>query len=251
MIVDQGTFRRALLDAGAPRPDGLTDGTGQPAGRRFDVYRNNVAVSLTEALETAFPVVAKLVGAANFKLLAGAFLRQHPPSSPLMMFYGAEMPAFLETFGPTQNIGYLPDIARLELALRESYHAADAQSVEPAAIGALPPEDLMAASVSLAPSLRLIRSDWPVHAIWWFNTEDGAPKPAMAAEDVAVIRSEFDPVPVLLPPGGGVFVAALLAGETFGSAYEAAAKADPDFDLTPILALLLTNGAITTIGEPT
>ena len=168
-----------------------------------------------------------------------------------MMFYGAEMPAFLAGFGPTSAIGYLPDIARLELALRESYHAADAPPVAPAAIGALPPEDLMARSVTLAPSLRLIRSRWPIHAIWRFNTQDDAPKPAMAAEDVAVFRPEFDPFPVLLPQGGGVFLAALLSGATFGGAVEAAAEAVPDTDLTAILALLMSNAAITELGDPT
>lgn len=249
MIVDQTTFRTALLDATAPRPEGLSDGAGAPAGRRFDVYRNNVAVSLTEALETAFPVVAKLVGAANFKLLAGAFLRQHPPRSPVMMFYGSDMPAFLAAFGPTAGIGYLPDVARLELALRESYHAADAAPVAPAEIGALAPEDLMARRVTLAPSFRLIRSRWPVHAIWRFNTEDGAPKPAMAAEDVAVFRPEYDPVPVLLPPGGGAFLEALQSGASFGGAVEAAAEATPDTDLTAILALLMSHGAITDLGD--
>ena len=249
MMVDQQTFRAALLDADAERPAGLTDGAGAPAGRRFDVYRNNVAVSLTEALETAFPVVAKLVGDQNFKLLAGAFLRAHPPQSPLMMFYGAAMPAFLESFGPTSQIGYLPDVARLELALRESYHAADASPVDTSLVAALPPEDLMAATVALAPSLRLIRSPWPIHAIWMFNAVANAPKPAMAAEDVAVFRVDYDPEPVLLPPGAAAFLAALLDGATFGAAFDQAADTVEGFDLTPLLALLLTKGAIVHIGD--
>ena len=248
MIVDEGTFRRAILSPEVARPDGLSDGSGQPAGRRFDVYRNNVAVSLTEALETAFPVIWKLVGDANFKLLAGAFLRQHPPSSPLMMFYGAEMPEYLSSFGPTANLGYLPDVARLELALRESYHAADADPMDPARLQALPPERLLASTISLAPSLRLIRSRWPIHAIWAFNMADG-PKPQAAAEDVAVLRADMDPEPVLLPPGGGAFLAALLDGATLGAAIESATGEVEDFDLSPTLAILIGAHAITDLGE--
>ena len=243
----QTAFRKALLDAGTARPEGLTDGAGRPAGRRFDVYRNNVAVALTEALETTFPVLQKLLGAENFRLLARAFLRRHPPASPLMMFYGGEMPGFLARFGPTAETGYLPDVARLELALRESYHAADYAPADPAALQAVAPERLAGTRITLAPPVRLVRSRWPVYAIWRFNTEAGAPSPAMAAEDVLVVRPEFDPEPRLLPQGGGGFVAALLAGGTFGAALESAGT--DGFDLTGTLALLLNAGAIARIGD--
>lgn len=249
MKIDQKMFRMAVLSPDADRPEGLTDGTGNPAGRRFDVYRNNVAVSLTEALETAFPVVRKLVGDANFKLIASVFLRQHPPSSPLMMFYGAKMPEFLARFDPTKSIQYLPDIARLELALRDSYHAADSEAIDPAVLQSMAPDALMASNVSLAPSLRLVRSPWPIHAIWRFNMEEDAPKPEMAAEDVAVIRAEMDPEPVLLPPGGGEFVAALRDGQTFGAALAAASEVHETFDLSRVLALLIGTNAITKIGD--
>lgn len=249
MNVDQITFREALLAPDAARPQGLSDGQGREAGRRFDVYRNNVAVSLTEALETAFPAIRKLVGVENFKLLAAAFLRQHPPTSPLMMFYGAEMPGFLTDFEPTKAIGYLPDIARLELALRESYHAADAAPIDPADLQALSPEDLTAATLGLAPAMRLVRSRWPIHAIWTFNMEDGAPKPQMVAEDVLITRPEFDPSPILLPPGGGAFVAALQSGETLGAAMEAATTDAENFDLSELLSILISTNTLTKIGD--
>ncbi|MEL7149637.1 MAG: DNA-binding domain-containing protein [Pseudomonadota bacterium] len=248
MNVDQTAFREAVLTPDMPRPAGLSDGEGNPAGRRFDVYRNNVAVSLTEALETAFPVIRKLVGDANFKLLAGAFLRQHPPSSPLMMFYGAEMPAFLATFEPTQTIGYLPDVARLELALRESYHAADAEPIDPTVLQTVTPDVLLANHLTLAPSLRLIRSPWPIHAIWRFNMDNG-PKPTSVAEDVVVLRADMDPEPVLLPPGGGTFLAAVLNGVPLGAAFETAASEVETFDLSQTLALLIGAHAITDFGD--
>ena len=249
MQVDQTTFRSALLDPETARPLGLTDGEGRAAGRRFDVYRNNVAASLTEALETAFPVIQKLVGAENFKLLAATFLRQHPPTSPLMMFYGAEMPDFLASFGPTSGTRYLPDVARLEMALRESYHAEDSTPINPGALQALSPDQLVASRVGLAPSLRLIRSDWPVFSIWRFNMEEAAPKPEMGAEAVLIARPELDPTPYLLPPGGGAFLADLMEGQTFGAAMDAAVTDHEAFDLTQVLTLLIETQALTKLGD--
>lgn len=249
MTSSQTTFRQALLDPEAPRPAGLADGQGRDAGRRFDVYRNNVTVALGDALETAFPTVAKLVGAQNFKLLAAAYLRQHPPKSPLMMFYGEDMPAFLEHFAPTSTIGYLPDIARLELAMRHSYHAKDAQALDPGVLQTMPPDKLMASTVTLAPATQLIRSKWPVHAIWAFNNQPGAPKPAMAAEDTLILRADLDPEPHLLPPGGGAFIQALLDQTTLGAAIERATTENASFDLSAMLALLITNNALTDLKD--
>lgn len=242
--VSQDMFRAALLDAARPVPDGLIDGADQPAGRRYNVYRNNVAVSLTEALATGFPVITKLLGQQNMDGLSGLYLRAHPPTSPLMMFYGESFPDFIATLPQLSHLGYLPDVARLELAMRRAYHAADSTAINPAALGAMEPETLMSTRFGLAPSLQLIRSAWPIHSIWQFNTQTDAPKPAARAEDVLVLRAEFDPEPHALPPGGGAFIAALQANETLGAAHDAALHEAPDFDLGLILALLIQNGAI-------
>jgi hypothetical protein len=249
MTVSQTEFTRAMLDPAATPPEGLTNPDGAPATKRFDVYRNNVAVSLTEALETAFPVIRKLIGAENFKGLAGLYLRQHPPSSPLMMFYGAEMPGFLADFAPLAHVPYLPDVARLELALRRSYHAADAAPIAPEALQALAGDALMAARLRFAPAMALIRSRYPVHGIWSYNMQEGAPKPPAAGQNVLIGRPEFDPLMQVLAPGGGVFAARLLEGARFGQALDAALAQVPDFDLSAVLGQMLALGAITGIEE--
>ncbi len=246
MTVSQTEFHAALLDAKTPVPDGLTDAEAQPAGRRFSVYRNNVAVSLTDAMHQAFPVITKLLGAQNMDGLSGIFLRQHPPTSPLMMFYGEAFPAFLANMPQLSHLAYLPDVARLELALRQSYHAADSQAAPTDAL-AVPPEDVMQARLTFAPSMRIIRSDWPVHAIWRFNSEPDAPKPTTGAEDVLITRPEFDPAPHLLPPGGANWIGHIQSGNTIGEAFEKTASETPDFDLGTTLALLLQGGAITSV----
>ncbi|WP_170335203.1 HvfC/BufC N-terminal domain-containing protein [Ruegeria arenilitoris] len=246
MSVSQTEFRAALLDAAKPVPDGLLDASSQPAGRRFSVYRNNVAVSLTEAMHQAFPVITKLLGPQNMDGLAGLFLRQHPPSSPLMMFYGQEFPEFLSRMEQLSHLGYLPDVARLELAIRESYHAADSQPIDADAL-AVSPEDLMQAKLGFAPSMRVLKSAWPVHAIWRFNNDPDAPKPEPGAQDVLVTRPEYDPTPQLLPPGGADWISGLLSGQTIGEAFEITTAEIPDFDLGTTLALLLQGAAITSV----
>jgi len=249
MTVSETQFVAALRDPTAKRPGGLSDGRGRPAGRRFDVYRNNVMASLIEALEASFPCLRKLLGDQNFKVLARAFVDQHPPSSPLMMFYGAEMPAFVAAFPPTQSTGYLPDIARLEIAMRTSYHAADAAPADPAVLQSLPPDRLVTVRLRLVPAAILVRSEWPIHAIWRYNMEPDAPKPQMAAQDVLILRPDLDPHPHLLPAGGAAFVSALGAGQPLGAALAAAHQDTPAFDLADVLTLLITGGAIQYIGE--
>lgn len=239
--MSQSDFRAALLDPDLPAPAGLTGPQGRPAGRRFDVYRNNVTVSLTDALRQAFPVVRKLVGEEFFTAMAREHLRAHLPRSPLLMFYGESMPDFLAGFPPVRHLGYLPDVARLELALRQSYHAADAVPIPDEELAKLTPDTLLGARLAFAPSLRLVRSDWPVHSIWMANMR-GRPAPtAFVAEDALIVRPGFDPEPLLLPQGTGTFVAALIEGLTFGEAFDKSGT----FDLSATLALLLAHGAVT------
>lgn len=247
MTVTQQEFRTAMLDAAVDVPQGLVDAEGKPAGRRFSVYRNNVAVSLTEALETGFPVIAKLLGEANFKPIAGLYLRQSPPDVPVMMHYGATFPQFLQDFQPLQHLGYLADVARVELAMRRSYHAADSTGVAGDALAQISPEDLPEVRLTLAPSLEMVRSHWPIYDIWAFNTYDDHPKPEARAQNVVVMRPEFDPLPHALPAGGATFISAIQKGETLGQAAETAAELTEDFDLGAVLGLLLQGGAITDI----
>jgi hypothetical protein len=237
-MTGHGAFLRALLDPAAAVPAGLAGPGGGPADRRFAVYRNNVAVGLTEALEAAFPIVRRIVGDDFFRAMAGVFLREHPPDSPCLARYGAAMPEFLARFPPTARLGYLPDVARLENALRRAYHAADAAPIGP---GDLPAAaGLATARVTLAPAVAVIRSRAPLFGIWRYNTGADAPKPGAGPEDVLVTRPGFDPQVDLLPPGGAAFVEALGRGVPLG---EAAAEAGAA-RVEPVLRLLLSRAAL-------
>lgn len=245
-MTTEAQFRASLLDAKAPIPPGLTDGAGRRAGRRYAVYRNNVAVSLTEAIETGFPAIASLLGADNMQRVAGAFIRQEQPRTPILSQYGAGFPAFLAAQDQLSHLPYLADVARLELALRAAYHAADADPLAPERLAALPPERLMAARLTIAPAVRALASPWPILDIWRRNAVPGAPKPGTGPQEVLVTRPGFDPEALALPPGGAAFVTALQAGATVAAALEAAPEG---VDLATIFTALLQGGAITEIRE--
>ena len=236
----QSLLTEALLDPGARLPAGLVDPFGQAAPRRFAVYRNNVAASLTRALETGFPTLRKLVGDAFFAAMAGNFLRAHPPRSPVLMLYGEDFPDWLARFPPVAHLGYLPDVARLDQAMRESYHAADSTPLPEAEFQRLLGEDIARLRVTLAPSLRLIRSRWPIAAIWRANHEDGPP-PRMEAESVVVLRPDFDPHPHALSTGSALVVQGLLAGMSLGESLDLPGE---PIDLPGLLGLLIGNRAI-------
>lgn len=240
--MSQALFAAAVLNPEMAVPVGIVDALGRPAPRRFDVYRNNVTVSLVKAMEDGFPVVRRLVGPEFFAAMALVHVRAHPPQGPVLMGYGADFPAFLQGFPPVAHLGYLPDVARLELALRESYHAADAAPVPPDVLAALSIDDLLASRMRLAPSLRLLASRWPVQAIWRANTEGGT-APVMQAEDVIVLRADFDPRPHVLAEGGLAVVQALLDGATLGAALSQA----PLVDAGALLTLLLQSNTIVEI----
>jgi hypothetical protein len=238
--MNQTAFTQALLDPEAPVPAGIVDPQGRPAPRRFSVYRNNVASSLTRALEAAFPTVRKLVGDEFFAAMAVVFLRSHPPRSRMLMLYGEEFPGWLEGFPPVAQLGYLPDVARLDQAMRESYHAADSVPLGEAEFQRLIGADIAGLRLRLAPSVRLVRSRWPVVSVWTANAE-GGPAPRPGPEDALVLRPEFDPRPHRLPSGGGAFVQGLLAGLPLGQALDLAGG---ELDLPGVLSLLISGRAI-------
>lgn len=243
----QTDFRTALFDPETAHPVTLTNGADAPAGKRFDVYRNNVAVSLKEAMSAAFPAIEKLLGPENFSAISGFFLRLHPPQDPRLALWGSEFAAFLEGFEPLQHLGYLPDVARLEMARRTSYHSADAAPIAPDIFAATPPEQLANAQLGFAPALRVLRSPWPLLDIWHFNMTPGAPQPSSGAQDILITRQEFDPDLHLLAPGGADFIAACQNGTALDAALDAVQTDHPDFDFPALLTVLLQNSALTSL----
>ena len=84
-------FSTALLDGEHPVPPGLMQPDGRPAGKRFDVYRNNVLSSLVDAMVSGFPAIVSLLGETYFRALAAQYVRAYPPTTPVIARYGCSV----------------------------------------------------------------------------------------------------------------------------------------------------------------
>jgi len=243
----QRRFARALRDPGLPAPLPLRSSSD---GRRFDVYRNNVTVSLVDALRSTFPAVHRLVGEEYFAAAARAYISEHPPRSPVLLLYGETFGEFLDRFPSASGAPYLGDVARLEWARMNALHAADAAPTGIDGLSGLPEESLESAALVPHPSLGLVASRWPVVSLWQASVDPGGEVEVdmRKPEQALVVRPALMVEVRRLPPGGAVFVGALLSGCRLGEAVQQAADAAEQFDLAMLLQLIFEAGAVAAVN---
>lgn len=239
-------FAAALLDSTLATPPGLVGPDGEPTAKRFAVYRNNVVVGLIEALQANYPAVRRIVGDEFFQAMARAYVIAEPSSSPILLDYGIDFPNFIAGFEPAASLPYLPDVARIERAWTESYHARDVRPLSAEALSAIASGDVVEACFTLHPSLRLVISRFPALTIWRMNVADGVPSPVdleSGGEDALVLRPQAEVEVRSLPRGAAEFLAALADGRKLMEAAKSAMGVEPLFDLATNVAALIDAGA--------
>lgn len=243
------SFAPGLTDPAQPTPPDVVGPRGKGAIKRYNVYRNNVTVSLIDALAATYPAVQRITGVEFFRAMARLHVRASPPTSPLLFEYGGDFPAFIERFEPAQDMPWLADTARIERAWLDAYHAADAPQLSADALAAVPAERLGDLVFTAHPATRIVRSAYPAVAIFAMNRAEGpvAPLVSSAAEDALITRPDMDVTVRHLPPGGAAFLQSLIDGETLGAATAAAFTEAPSFDLPANISGLLEAGVFTTI----
>lgn len=244
-------FTPGLLDPERAAPACISGPNGKTAGKRYNVYRNNFTVSLINALAAAFPATLRITGVDFFHAMARFHVRATPPTSVLLFEYGHDFPDFIDSYEYARPMPWLSDVARIERAWLDAYHAADAEPLTPQALASIPPERLADTVLTPHPTTRIVRSCYSAVTIFAANRRDGPRGPMEAAEpeDGLVTRPGLEVVVRRLPPGGAVFLSRLMAGETFGAAAEMAFAECPQFDLSANIAGMIEAGAFTAIHQ--
>ncbi|MFV0245501.1 MAG: DUF2063 domain-containing protein [Qingshengfaniella sp.] len=217
--------------------------------RRFAVYRNNVTVSLIDALARRFPVVQRLVGDDFFREMARLYIAEHRPRSPVLLEWGAGFPIFLAWFAPLKTYPYMADVARIEMARGVAYHAADATPISP---DRFLRTDAARLIVTLHPSVQVLRLRHAAVTIWNRNQPGAAKCPFQAScpEFALVLRDPFFNIQVMaISEGDAVMIETLRARATLTAAAEAAQWVDADHDAKATLLRFVQSGAIIDLKE--
>jgi len=245
----QQAFSAAVLDPQHACPQGIISPSGGDILSRFSVYRNNVQSGLINALESSFPVVAQLVGEAFFTAMAQLFIQKHPPQNPVMSTYGRQFADFIQGFAPANKVPYLADVARLERLCVQAFHAADASPVAPQtlALALSTPDTLDQLRMTLHPSVATLHSPYAVAALWAAHHGQGQIKglDPRQPQSTLVLRNGLSVEVFAVRSGCVAFVRFMKSGCPLGEAAAYALQADPLFDLSQSLALLISQGAIT------
>ncbi len=162
----QRDIARSILSPGDSAALAHIAGDGFAAAERFNVYRNNVAITLIAALRLAYPAVDKLVGSDFFDGVARAFIARHPPRTACLGDYGGEFPDFLAAFPAATALAYLADVARLEWTVNVVLNALDAPALQPDALAGLAASEHSRVRFAPHPAVRLLVVGYPADAIW-------------------------------------------------------------------------------------
>lgn len=242
-------FVAGLLDPACPTPTLLTGPHSKTADRRFNVYRNNVTVSLIEALAATFPATRRITGDAFFRAMARFHIREMPPKSPLLFEYGRDFPDFIERYAYARPMPWLADIARIERAWLDAYHAADAAALLPHVLATAKPTELANLVFEPHPATGVVRSAYPAVTVFLANRGDGPVGriEASVPETALITRPSLEVEVRALSRGVDIFVGSLLEGEPFGRAAVAGHACCPNFDLATAIRVMLEAGAFAAI----
>lgn len=248
--VDYATaFAPGLTNPELATPEGIVAAHGKGVVKRYNVYRNNVTVSLIDALTAIYPAVQRITGVDFFRAMARFHVRATPPASPLLFEYGRDFPSFIETYEYARDMPWLADTARIERAWLDAYHAADVEPLAAEAFASVDPGALAQVRFVPHPAARIVRSRYPAVAIFAMNRAPGPVTSLQSsdAEDALVTRPGDDVIVSRLPAGGAAFLVALIEGVPLGAAAQAAFEESDTFDLPANLAAMISAGVFAAV----
>ena len=220
----------------------LANGTKEPSNlystRGLQAYQANATATAHRSLQTAYPVIAQLIGDEAFAHLARDFWAQHPPTRGDLAQWGGELAGFIASIPDLKTEPYLSDVAKAEWVLHIATTAAD-KAADFESFSLLTEQDPDAVTLQLAPGTVLIQSQFPIVSILTAHLyakpsfEEVGEKLRLNTPEIALVwRQGLRPQIKSCSTNEVDFVSQLLAGQSLAVAMEKASFVPLDKTLT-------------------
>ncbi len=214
---------------------------------RMNIYRRNIVTTLRAALGDIYPTTKSIMGPSFFLAAADIFIQQTPSPSGDLNQFGREWPDFLADYlpgsSPVSSHACLHDMARLDWAWHEAFHAAESAPLDLSRLAVVPGDQHASLVFSLHPSVRLIKSAHSLFHIWQTHQPEDSPTDsqsntenegnknqpgdaAMSGDCLMVYRDDADVTLMKLTEAQYVFLNAFAEQQVLADAADAAMAAD-------------------------
>lgn len=194
---------------------------GTAGVERLAVYAGGYIARAREALIEAYEAVQYVVGEGAFSSLALAYAERYPSHDYNLSAFGLHLPELLAQSPLSQRLPFLPDLARLEWAVRQAFHAFDQPPLDPQQLFALSLDEWERTRLAFQASVGVAASAWPIRDIWDARTQPRGsldialvdrPQHVLIYRDAGGVKCE------LIDAQQQFLLEALLAGRTLGVA---------------------------------
>jgi len=152
------------------------------AEERVDIYANMYFYRILDVLKEDFPATLAVLGAERFHNLVTGYLIEYPPAHFSISFAGNHLADFMRDYPLREEFPFLADLARLERALIEVFHAADATPLDAQQMRAIAPADWPSLKLTLHPANRILELRWNVATILSAVEQGEEPSPPARAD---------------------------------------------------------------------
>ena len=223
--------------------------------RGLSAYRANGHAMAERALLAAYPVVAAVLGAESFAMLARALWHRRPPERGDLARWGSELPAFVQDDPQLTELPWLADVARVEWA-RHRAACEDDRWPDPTSFALLlQAQESDGLRLVLAPGLTTVQSQWPIASVVTAHLDAEATldqawrRCAEGVRETALVwRQGLRPRIASIEPAAATLLRLLQAGADLPGALEGAcavAEASGDgFDFSAWLSTAVQEGIV-------
>ena len=132
------------------------------AFERVNIYADAYFYRLLECLGEDFPTTLAVLGEDNFAALVRGYLLEYRPTEPSIVYAGLYLADFLNRHPFSERWPFVAELARLERAVLDVFHAADAPALRVEALRAIPSGEWPAVKLRAHPAVEIVHGEWRI-----------------------------------------------------------------------------------------